>query len=135
MRALVLLGGQGTRLRPLTYEIPKPMLPVVDRPMIFQIVEWLSLHGVTKVVFALGYHSAAFLDAFREGSYAGVEVVTATEPSPLDTAGAIAFASDVAGVAGERLIVNACGDRLGQVHGVPDSFSSMAWTATLTPAG
>ncbi len=105
MRALVLLGGQGTRLRPLTYEIPKPMLPVVDRPMIFQIVEWLSLHGVTKVVFALGYHSAAFLDAFREGSYAGVEVVTATEPSPLDTAGAIAFASDVAGVAGERLIV------------------------------
>jgi mannose-1-phosphate guanylyltransferase len=105
MHALILLGGQGTRLRPLTYDIPKPMLPVVERPMIHQIVEWLGSYGVTKVVFALGYHSALFHAAFVEGSHAGVEVLTATEPDPRDTAGGIAFAADEALVAHERLIV------------------------------
>lgn len=105
MNALVLVGGQGTRLRPVTYDIPKPMLPVVDRPMIFQIIEWLARYGVTKVVFALGYQSAAFLAAFAGGTYDGVEVVTAVEPEPLDTAGAIAFAADIAGIIDERLVV------------------------------
>ncbi|HUY07565.1 MAG TPA: NDP-sugar synthase [Acidimicrobiales bacterium] len=105
MNALVLVGGQGTRLRPLTYEIPKPLLPIVGRPMIFEIVEWLASHGVTKVVFALGHQSDAFLAAFSSGEHAGVVVVTATEPDPRDTAGAIAFAADYAGVADELLIV------------------------------
>ena len=105
MNALVLVGGQGTRLRPITYEIPKPLLPIVGRPMIFEIVEWLASHGVTKVIFALGYHSYSFLAAFASGEHAGVEVITATEPEPRDTAGAIAFAADYAGVGDERLIV------------------------------
>lgn len=105
MNALVLVGGQGTRLRPLTYEIPKPLLPIVGRPMIFEIVEWLASYGVRRVVFALGYQSDAFVEAFASGHYAGIEVITATEPEPRDTAGAIAFAADFAGVADERLIV------------------------------
>lgn len=105
MNALVLLGGQGTRLRPLTAEIPKPMLPIVGRPMIYEIVEWLASHGVTKVVFALGYRSDSFIAAFASGSHAGVEVVTAIEPDPLDTAGAIAYAATVARVLDERLVV------------------------------
>lgn len=105
MNALVLVGGQGTRLRPLTFDIPKPMLTVVGRPMIFEIVEWLAEHGVTKVVFALGYQSDAFVAAFASGGHAGVEVITATEPEPRDTAGAIAYAADLAGVADGRLIV------------------------------
>lgn len=105
MNALVLVGGQGTRLRPLTYEIPKPLLPIVGRPMIFEIVEWLASHGVTEVVFALGYQSDAFVAAFASGTHAGVTVITATEPEPRDTAGGIAFAADYAGVCDERLIV------------------------------
>jgi len=105
VNALVLVGGQGTRLRPITYEIPKPLLPIVGRPMIFEIVEWLASHGVTKVVFALGYQSDAFLLAFASGEHAGVEVITAIEPEPRDTAGGIAFAADYAGVFDERLIV------------------------------
>lgn len=105
MNALVLVGGKGTRLRPLTLEIPKPLLPIVGRPMIFEIVEWLASHGVTRVVFALGYRSDAFVAAFASGSHAGVEVVTAIEPEPRDTAGGIAFAADYAGIGDERLIV------------------------------
>ncbi len=105
MNALVLVGGQGTRLRPITFDIPKPLLPIVGRPMIFEIVEWLASHGVTKVVFALGYQSDAFVMAFASGTHAGVEVVTATEPEPRDTAGGIAFAADYADVGDERLVV------------------------------
>lgn len=105
MNALVLVGGMGTRLRPLTNDIPKPMLPIIERPMIFEIVEWLGRYGVSKVVFALGHQSDVFSAAFADGIWAGIEIVTATEPEPRDTAGAIAFAADVAGVSGKRLLV------------------------------
>ena len=64
MDAVVLLGGEGTRLRPLTYEIPKQMLPVVGRPMIVHVLDWLAGHGVDRVVLSLGYRPDTFLEAF-----------------------------------------------------------------------
>lgn len=105
MIALVLVGGEGTRLRPLTYDVPKPMLPVLERPMIARVVEWLARHGVDRVVFSLGYRPDAFVEAFPGGHWSGVELAYAVEPERLDTAGAIRFAAHAVGVAHERLIV------------------------------
>jgi mannose-1-phosphate guanylyltransferase len=67
MRAVVLVGGFGTRLRPLTYDVPKPMLPVGHRPMIAHLVDRLARGGVTEVVLALGFRPEPFLEAFPDG--------------------------------------------------------------------
>ena len=93
MQAVVLVGGFGTRLRPLTLSTPKQMLPVVNRPMIERVVEHLGRHGVDTAVLALGYRPDAFRDAYPSGRCAGVELHYAVEPEPLDTAGAIRFAA------------------------------------------
>jgi len=105
VRALVLVGGQGTRLRPLTYDAPKQMLPIVGRPMIARVLEWLGGYGVDEVVLSLGYRPDAFLAAYPDGHIAGVAIRYAVEDSPLDTAGAIAFAAREAGFEDDRLIV------------------------------
>ncbi len=97
MRAVVLVGGEGTRLRPLTLTRPKPMLPVGGVPMLTRKLAHLSEHGVTEAVLSLGYRPDAFMAAFPSGEAAGVRLVYAVEPSPLDTAGAIRFAAAGAG--------------------------------------
>lgn len=106
MDAIVLVGGEGTRLRPLTYDAPKQMLPIVDRPLVEHVVSWLGRHGVDRVVLSLGYRPDAFVEAYPDGILAGLNVVYATEPEPLDTAGAVRFAAGVAGVADRFLVVN-----------------------------
>ena len=93
MYAVVLVGGFGTRLRPLTNQIPKPMLPIVHRPMIVRLADRLAEGGVTDVVLALGFKPEPFRDAFPAGRHGDVRVHYAVEPEPLDTAGAIAFAA------------------------------------------
>ncbi|HYD10886.1 MAG TPA: NDP-sugar synthase, partial [Acidimicrobiales bacterium] len=104
VRAVVLVGGFGTRLRPLTLTTPKPMLPVAGRPMIERTIRLLAAHGVDEVVLSLGFASSAFTDAFPDDTCAGVRLVYAVEPSPLDTAGAVRFAATAAGIS-ERFIV------------------------------
>jgi len=106
MDAVVLVGGEGTRLRPLTYEIPKQMLPVVGRPMITHVVEWLAGHGVDRAVLSLGYRADAFVQAFPDNRLAGVALEYVIEPEPLDTAGAVRFAADKAGVSETFLVLN-----------------------------
>ncbi|MEO6570408.1 MAG: NDP-sugar synthase [Ilumatobacteraceae bacterium] len=108
MHAVVLVGGFGTRLRPLTNDLPKPMLPVVHRPMIVRLVDRLSAAGVTDVVLALGFRPEPFAEAFTDGRHGDVVVRYAVEPEPLDTAGAIAFAARFAGI--EETFVVANGD-------------------------
>ena len=93
MYAIVLVGGFGTRLRPLTDHVPKPMLPIMHRPMIVRLVERLAAGGVTDVVLALGFKPEPFLSAFPDGRHGDVRMHYAVEPEPLDTAGAIAFAA------------------------------------------
>lgn len=93
MRAIILVGGFGTRLRPLTYTRPKPLLPLLDRPGLDWTVERLTKAGVDEVVLSLGYLPDAFLAAYPDGTCAGVKLVYAVEPEPLDTAGAIRFAA------------------------------------------
>ena len=97
MRAIVLVGGEGTRLRPLTLTRPKPMLPVGGIPMIARKLAHLAEHGITEAVLSLGYKPDAFRMAFPEGHVCGVRLHYAVEPTPLDTAGAIRFAAFVAG--------------------------------------
>ena len=98
MRAVVLVGGFGTRLRPLTLHRPKQMLPVLDRPMIEWVAGWLGANGVDEVVLSLGYRPEAFTEAYPDGLCAGVGLRYAVEPEPLDTAGAIRFAARAVGL-------------------------------------
>ena len=91
--AIVLAGGLGTRLRPLTEMRPKQMLPIVDRPMIEHVVAKLAAEGTDDVVLSLGYRPDAFGVAYPSGRCAGAGLRYATEPEPLGTAGALAFAA------------------------------------------
>ena len=106
MRAVVLVGGFGTRLRPLTSDLPKQMLPILDRPMIEHVVGHLAAHGVEEVVLSLGFLPDAFLDAYSDDRCAGIPLYYAVEPEPLDTAGAIRFAAEDAGIDEAFLVLN-----------------------------
>ena len=106
MRAVVLVGGFGTRLRPLTLTTPKQMLSVAGRPMIERVLAHLASHGIDDVVLSLGYRPDAFTDAYPDARCAGVSLHYAVEPEPLDTAGAIGFAAAEAGVRERFLVVN-----------------------------
>lgn len=102
----MLVGGFGTRLRPLTTNTPKQMLPVVDRPMIEHVVAHLAEVGVDDAVLSLGYRPDAFIDAYPSGTCAGVSLHYAVEPEPLDTAGAIRFAAIDAGIDDTFVVLN-----------------------------
>lgn len=106
MFAVVLVGGFGTRLRPLTNEVPKPMLPVAHRPMIVHLVERLAAADVTDVVLALGFKPKPFQEAFPGGSHGDVRIHYVVEPEPLDTAGAIGFAARAVGVDDTFVVAN-----------------------------
>jgi mannose-1-phosphate guanylyltransferase len=97
MQAIVLVGGQGTRLRPLTATIPKPALTLVDRPFLAYMVEWLAAHGVTEVVLACGFLPDVLREALGDGEPGGPRITYVTEPDRRGTAGAIRFASDALG--------------------------------------
>ena len=102
----MLVGGLGTRLRPLTFHAPKQMLPVVNRPMIEWSIAHLAAHGVDEVVLSLGYGADAFIEAYPDGFCAGVPLHYAVEDEPLDTAGAVRFAARHAGLDERFLVVN-----------------------------
>jgi mannose-1-phosphate guanylyltransferase len=101
MQAIVLVGGEGTRLRPLTESVPKPALTLVDRPFLAYMVEWLAGHGVEEVVLACGFLPDVLREALAgEEERAGVTIHYVVEPERRGTAGAIRFAADELG---ERL--------------------------------
>jgi mannose-1-phosphate guanylyltransferase len=106
MRAVVLVGGFGTRLRPLTLTTPKPMLPVGHVPIIERLVDNLRKGGVTQVTLALGFKPEPFVEAFPSGQCNGVALHYAVEPEPLDTAGAIRFAADFSGIDDTFVVAN-----------------------------
>lgn len=106
MRAVVLVGGFGTRLRPLTLTTPKPMLPVGHVPIIERLVDNLSKGGVTEVTLALGFKPEPFVEAFPNGECNGVALRYAVEPEPLDTAGAIRFAAEYSGIDDTFVVAN-----------------------------
>ena len=106
MRAVVLVGGFGTRMRPLTLSVPKPMLPIGHVPMIARLVDRLGRGGVTEVVLALGFRPEPFMETFPDGRCGDVALTYAVEPEPLDTAGAIKFAAEFAGIDDTFVVAN-----------------------------
>ncbi len=89
MKAVIMAGGEGTRLRPQTSNLPKPMLPLVGRPMMEHIVSLLRRHGITDIVVTVAFLPNTIRSYFGDGSELGVRMVYATEESPLGTAGSV----------------------------------------------
>jgi mannose-1-phosphate guanylyltransferase / phosphomannomutase len=89
MKAVIMAGGEGTRLRPLTSNQPKPMLPLANRPMMEHVVALLRSHGFEDVVVTVAFMANAIRNYFGDGSEFGVTMAYATEATPLGTAGSI----------------------------------------------
>jgi mannose-1-phosphate guanylyltransferase len=89
MQAVVLAGGFGKRLAPLTSEVPKPLLPVGGRPILVRQIEWLRGFGVADVVLAVGYLKHKIFEALGDGRRFGVRIFYSVEEEPLGTGGAI----------------------------------------------
>jgi mannose-1-phosphate guanylyltransferase len=98
VQAIVLVGGEGTRLRPLTSDVPKPAVTLVDRPFLAYAIEWLAAHDVTEIVLACGFLPDILREALGdEERRTGVTITYVAEPEPLGTAGAIRFAAEALG--------------------------------------
>jgi mannose-1-phosphate guanylyltransferase len=95
MQALILAGGEGTRLRPLTSTVPKPVVPLVDRPFIAYMLDWLRRHGVDDVVMSCGFLASGVRNVLGDGSAYGVRLRYVEEPQPLGTGGAVKFAESL----------------------------------------
>ena len=89
MKAVILAGGKGTRLRPLTYQNPKPMLPLVNKPFMYSFVSWLKFYGLNDIILSTCYLPEVFLKCFGDGSSIGVKLTYVTESVPLGTCGAV----------------------------------------------
>ncbi|MGD9587410.1 MAG: sugar phosphate nucleotidyltransferase [Pyrinomonadaceae bacterium] len=93
MQALILAGGKGTRLRPLTVYTPKPIVPVMNRPFLLYQIDILGRAGITDITLSLSYQPDKIEDLLGDGSDLGVSLNYITEPNPLGTGGAYRFAS------------------------------------------
>jgi mannose-1-phosphate guanylyltransferase len=95
VQALILVGGEGTRLRPLTNTTPKPVLPLANRPFITYMIEWLAAHGFNEVVLSCMFMSAGIRGVLGEREWKGTRLHYVEEPEPRGTAGAVKFAEAV----------------------------------------
>ena len=95
MQAVILVGGEGTRLRPLTSTMPKPVVPLVDRPFMAYMLEWLRRHGVDDVVLSLGFLADGVRNVLGDGSQYGMRLRYVEEPRPLGTGGAVKYAESL----------------------------------------
>ena len=89
MQAVILVGGEGTRLRPLTFGTPKPMVPIVNVPFLARTLERLYEAGIRDVILPAGYMPQAITEYFGDGSSLGMKITYVIEDEPLGTAGAI----------------------------------------------
>src|ERR1700691_668728 len=101
-RAVILAGGEGTRLRPYTTVLPKPLMPVGDRPVLDIVVRQLKAHGFGRITMATGYLAELIEAFFRDGSGYGIEIDYYREHEPLGTVGALAL---IDGVADDHVLV------------------------------
>jgi mannose-1-phosphate guanylyltransferase len=92
MQAVILVGGEGTRLRPLTSTVPKPVVPLVDRPFISFMLEWLGQHGIDDVIMSCGFLATSVRNVLGDGAGLGIRLRFVEEPDPRGTAGALKFA-------------------------------------------
>ena len=113
MKAVILAGGQGVRLRPLTYTIPKPLLPIGEKPILEEIIERLKRRAFDDLVIAVGYRAELIETYFRDGAQLGVHIDYVRETQPLGTAGPLALVRDACRAAGGRA---AAGDERRHPH-------------------
>jgi len=95
MQAVILVGGEGTRLRPLTSTVPKPVVPLVDRPFISYMLEWLRAHDIDDVIMSCGFLATSVRNVLGDGSGYGIRLRFVEEPDPRGTAGALKFAESM----------------------------------------
>ncbi|MGI8588479.1 MAG: sugar phosphate nucleotidyltransferase [Chloroflexia bacterium] len=94
MKAVVMAGGEGSRLRPLTLRRPKPMVPVVDKPVMAHILDLLKLHGIDEVIVTLQYMAENIQEFFGDGSALDMKIRYSIEETPLGTAGSVKQAEE-----------------------------------------
>src|SRR5579864_2826480 len=104
MQALILAGGEGTRLRPLTSTIPKPVVPLANRPHLAFMIDWLARHGVDEVILSCGFMAEGVRRVLGEGESLGVHIRYVEEPTPLGTGGALRYAGEL--LTGRFLMLN-----------------------------
>ena len=105
MKAIIMAGGQGTRLRPLTSDQPKPMIRIVNLPCMEHIVNLLSRHGITDIAVTLQFMPEEIRDYFGDGSEWGVNMRYSVEDAPAGTAGSVKMAEKQLGLEDERLLI------------------------------
>jgi NDP-mannose synthase len=106
MKAVILAGGQGNRLRPYTFTVPKPLLPLGDRPLLNYMIAQLARCSITDIVLALGYQAELIRAYCGDGSRFGVRIAYVVEPQPLGTAGPLALCRPMLDPAEPFLLVN-----------------------------
>jgi NDP-sugar pyrophosphorylase family protein len=89
MKGLILAGGKSTRLYPLTLSIPKPMVPMLNRPFLEHMIDWLGAHGIREIIVTTSYLPEAIREHFKSGAGHGVSIEYVVEERPLGTGGAI----------------------------------------------
>ena len=88
-KAVILVGGPGTRLQPLTYDIPKPMVPILNKTFMEYTLAYLKQFGIEDIILALNYLPEVFRSYFGDGSQFGVRLIYCLEKNPMGTAGAV----------------------------------------------
>jgi mannose-1-phosphate guanylyltransferase len=138
MQAVILAGGFGKRLAPLTSEVPKPLLPVGGRPILVRQIEWLRGFGIRDVVLAVGYLKHKIFEALGDGRRLGVRIFYSVEEEPLGTGGAIKNAEpfitdDVFVVLNGDVLTNLSLDKL--VEALGDADGAIALVPLRSPYG
>lgn len=95
MKAVLMAGGEGSRLRPLTVTRPKPMIPLVNKSIMAHVLDMLKTHGITEVIVTVRYMAASIQDFFEDGRALGMKLTYAVEEFPLGTAGSVRNAADL----------------------------------------
>ncbi|MGH7791348.1 MAG: nucleotidyltransferase family protein, partial [Thermodesulfobacteriota bacterium] len=113
MKAVVLAGGFGTRIKPLTYSLPKPMLPLAGKPILEHVLDALKRHAITDLIFLLYFQPEVIKNYFGDGSAFGVKIAYIIPPEDYGTAGAVKFASEH--LKGEEPFLITSGDLLTDV--------------------
>ena len=115
VKAIVLCGGKGTRLRPLTNEIPKVLIKIRNKPILGFNIHFLKKYGITDIILSVGYLSEKIKEHFGDGSRFGVNITYLTESEPLGTAGPLKLAKDM-GLLPKETFVMCNGDELKEIN-------------------
>src|SRR6188472_2941790 len=138
MKAVILAGGLGKRLKPLTDERPKPMIEVLNIPIIEWQVKWFKIHGINEIIICVGYLKEQIIDYIGSGSKFGVKVGYAVEEEPLGTGGALKNAESLLGGVREEGFFMINGDILTDLHPTSllcDNYAALAIVPLRSPYG